>query len=124
MATERRIATADEAMKWILATTSRTLADHYPDRPQGREMWLAVLAILPELHAQGIHAQWARDIDGLQFSAFQPVAEIKRFWGYDGTDEEFEALLRDTDGVNLFTLELDGVPTRCAEPFVPVERRD
>lgn len=117
----RRVASPDEALAWVLETTALTLLENFPKRPQGVEMWWAVLTLLPELHAQGIHAEWLPGRTGLQFSAFQTVADIKRFWKFDGSDEAFESVLRDVPNINLLTLSIGGKPTRVAEPFIPSE---
>lgn len=111
----------DEAMTYTVDVVSRLLVERYPQRPQGDEMWWAALALLPELHARGVHAEWTPDRSGVQFSAFQPLSAVKEFWGYIGSDEEFEAFLLDIDPstpIGLFTIHIDGVPTRCVEPFV------
>lgn len=106
-----------DAQRYVVRTTTQVLRDNFGEMPADTVLGLSILTLVPELHRRGVHAE-AYGTQGMQFSAFVSVRDLKDYWGYDGSDEDFEEILRETDGTNLITLTIEGQPTRCVEPFV------
>jgi hypothetical protein len=110
-----RLVTPGEALAYALRMIGEVVPQYVgvPDLANREEMILSTLACQPELHARGVHAERTANGD-LQLAAFATLAELQQFWAPGLT----EAVLRDTAGVNILTLTIDGVPTKCAEPFL------